>query len=196
VETRDLAPDQKKARRLKAHLAFADESGFQLTPTVRRTWAPRGQTPVIRHWDRRDRVSAISAVTVSPRRHRVGLYLHLYPNNLTNVEVAVFLRDLLRHLRGHVILIWDRGPIHHGQAITDLCRRYPRLHLVELPGYAPELNPDEGVWSYAKRALANGRPNSVSDLFRDLTRVSRTMRRRPALLRACITASDLPRPFH
>lgn len=165
-------------------------------PTVRRTWAPRGQTPVIRHWDRRDRLSAISAITVSPRRQHVGLYLHLYPDNLTNVEVATFLRDLLRHMRGHLILIWDRGPIHHGRAITDLCRRHPRLHLVELPSYAPELNPDEGVWNYAKRVLANGRPNSVSDLFRDLTRVTRTMRRRPALLRACITGSDLPRLLH
>jgi len=175
---------------------FADESGFQLTPTVRRTWAPRGQTPVMRHWDRRDRVSAISAVSVSPRRQRLGLYMHLYPQNLTNDEVAIFLRHLLRHLRGHVIVIWDRGPIHHGRAITDLCRRHRRLHLVELPGYAPELNPDEGVWAYAKRALANGRPNSTDDLLRDLTRVTRTIRRRPALLRACITASDLPSLLH
>lgn len=181
---------------MNAHLAFSDESGFQLVPTVRRTWAPCGQTPVLRHWDRRDRVSAISAITVSPRRQRVGLYLHLYPDNLTNVEVATFLRDLLRHVRGPLILIWDRGPIHHGQAITDLCRRHPRLQLVELPGYAPELNPDEGIWSYAKRVLANGRPNSVSDLFRDLSRVTRTMRGRPSLLRACITASDLPRLLH
>jgi len=177
-------------------LVFADESGFQLTPTVCRTWAPRGHTPVIHHWDRRDRVSAISAVTVSPRRQHLGLYLHLYPDNLTHVEVAIFLRDLLRHLRGHVVLVWDRGPIHRGRAIADLCRRYPRLHLVALPGYAPELNPDEGVWAYAKRVLANGRPNSVQDLFRDLTRVTRAVRRRPTLLRAFIEASELPRLLH
>jgi len=167
-----------------------------LTPTVRRTWAPRGQTPVIHHWDRRDRVSAISAVTVSPQRQHLGLYLHLYPDNLTHVEVAIFLRHLLRHLRGHVVLVWDRGPIHRGRAITALCRRHRRLHLVQLPSYAPELNPDEGVWAYAKQALANGRPNSVQDLFRDLTRVSRAVRRRPPLLRAFITASDLPPLLH
>lgn len=181
---------------MNAHVVFADESGFQLTPSVRRTWAPRGQTPILRHWDRRDRVSAISAVSVSPRRRRVNLYMHLYPDNLTHLEVTRFLRDLLRHLRGAVILIWDRGPIHHGTAITALCRRSPRLHLVELPGYAPELNPDEGVWAYAKRELANGRPHSTQHLFRDLTRVTRTMRRRPALLRACFTASDLPPLLH
>ena len=181
---------------MNAHLVFADESGFQLIPTVRRTWAPRGQTPVIHHWDRRDKVSAISALTVSPRRQRLGLYLHVHPDNLTHVEVAVFLRHLLRHLRGHVVLIWDQGPIHHGAAIAQVCRRHPRLHLVKLPSYAPELNPDEGVWAYAKRALANGRPLSVDDLFRDVLRVTRAVRTRPALLRAFIRSSDLPPLLH
>jgi transposase len=175
---------------------FADESGFQLIPTVRRTWAPQGQTPLIHHWDRRDKVSAISAITVSPRRHQLGLSLHVHPNNLTHVEVAVFLRDLLRHLRGQVIVVWDQGPIHHGADIVDLCRRFPRLHLEAFPSYAPELNPDEGVWAYAKRALANGRPLSVDDLFDDVLRVTRDVSRRPALLRAFIESSDLPSLLH
>ena len=191
-----MARDQKKARDLNAHLVFADESGFQLIPTVRRTWAPRGETPLIHHWDRRDKVSAISAITVSPRRQHLGLYLHVHPNNLTHVEVAVFLRDLLRHLRGHVVLIWDQGPIHHGAAIAEVCRRFPRLHLVPLPSYAPELNPDEGVWAYAKQQLANGRPLSLDDLFRDVIRVTRAVRKRPALLRALIVSSDLPPLLH
>lgn len=151
---------------------------------------------MIRHWDRRDRVSAISAVSVSPRRHRCNLYMHLYPDNITQDEVTRFVRDLLTHLRGHVILLWDRAPIHRGGAIQALGRRFSRLHVVELPSYAPELNPDEGVWAYAKRDLANGRPNSTHDIIRDLTRVTRTMRRRPALLRACITASELPPLLH
>lgn len=163
---------------------------------MRRTWAPRGQTPVIHHWDRRDKVSAISALTVSPRRQRLGLYLHVHPDNLTHVEVAVFLRHLLRHLRGHVVLIWDQGPIHHGAAIAQVCRRHRRLHLVKLPSYAPELNPDEGVWAYAKKVLANGRPLSARDLFRDVLRVTRAVRTRPALLRAFIVSSDLPPLLH
>ena len=76
-------------------MAFADECGFLLIPNVRRTWAPRGQTPIVRHRYQRDKVSAISAVTVSAERRRVGLYLYLHPN-ITNVEVAIFLRALLR----------------------------------------------------------------------------------------------------
>ena len=187
-----MAAHQKKARRLKAHLVFPDESGFQLTPTVRRTWAPRGQTPLIYHWDRRDKVSAISAVTVSPRRQRLGFYMHVHPGNLTTVEVAVFVRDLLRHLRGPVILVWDQGPIHRGPAMRQLRAQHRRLHLYQFPSYAPELNPDELVWAYSKRALANGRPLTLDHLFHDVIRVGRQVRRRPTLLRSFILGSDLP----
>jgi transposase len=192
VETARVAAHQKKARRLNAHVVFPDESGFQLTPSVRRTWAPRGQTPLIHHWDRRDKVSAISAVSVSPRRQRLGFYMHVHPGNLTTTEVAIFVRDLLRHLRGPVILVWDQGPIHKGPAMRQLRARYPRLHLYEFPSYAPELNPDELVWGYTKRELANGRPLTRDALFKDVVRVGRKVRRRPTLLRSFIVGSDLP----
>jgi transposase len=187
-----VAGHQKKVRRLNAHLVFPDESGFQLRPTVRRTWAPRGHTPVIRHWDRRDKVSAISAVTISPRRQRLGLYMHHHPGNLTTVEVSVCVRDLLRHLRGPVVLVWDQGPIHHGPEMRQLRAQYPRLHVYDFPSYAPELNPDEFVWAHTKRTLANGRPLTVPQLFRDVMRVARQVRRRSRLLRSFILASDLP----
>lgn len=192
METARVAAHQKKARRLNAHVVFPDESGFQLTPSVRRTWAPRGQTPLIHHWDRRDKVSAISAVSVSPRRQRLGFYMHVHPGNLTTTEVAIFVRDLLRHLRGPVILVWDQGPIHKGPAMRQLRARYPRLHLYEFPSYAPELNPDELVWGYTKRELANGRPLTRDALFKDVVRVGRKVRRRPTLLRSFIVGSDLP----
>lgn len=171
---------------------FLDESGFLLIPNVRRTWAPRGQTPLVRHRYRRDKISAISAVTLSARRQRLGLYLHFHPDqNITHVEVAVFLRALLRHLRGHVIVLWDGGPIHKGPDVRTLLARCPRLHVERFPGYAPELNPDEFVWAYLKTALANGQPDSLRDLLAALCRLTRRVRQRPDLLRAFITASDL-----
>ncbi len=97
---------------------------------------------------------------MSPRRRRCGLYFLLSPKNIQHPEVCAFLRNLLRHLRGPVIVIWDNGTIHGGEAIRELQTRYPRLHLYRFPGYAPELNPDEGVWQLTKRTLANGRPDS------------------------------------
>jgi transposase len=186
---------QKKAQRLTAYLVFLDESGFLLIPTVRRTWAPRGQTPLLRHHYRRDKVSAISAVTVSPRRRHCGLYAHFHLANITHVEVAAFLRELLRHLAGPIIVLWDGGAIHRGPAVRALLARHPRLHVEQFPGYAPELNPDELVWSYLKAQLANGRPDAVDELLADLTRVTRRLRRCPALLRAFILGSELPPVF-
>src|SRR5262245_41983436 len=73
----------RAAFRRKAHVVFLDESGFHLTPSVRRTLAPRGQTPVLEGWDRRDRISAISGIPLSPVRGRPGLYFALLPLNQT-----------------------------------------------------------------------------------------------------------------
>jgi transposase len=189
-----MASGKKKAARLGAHLVFADESGFLLIPNVLKTWAPRGQTPIHRHRYRRDKISAISGVSVSPVRQRLGLYFHLYLHNIGHREVCAFLRHLLRHLRGHVIVLLDNASIHHGEPLRALCRRHRRLHIEYFPAYAPELNPDEGVWSLTKRALANGRPDNVLDLLGHLLDTLESIGRSPRKLRACITQSDLP-PF-
>ncbi len=162
---------------------------------MRRTWAPRGATPRLRHRYRRDKVSAISAVTVSPRRHRCGLYAHFHCDNLSQIEVALFLRLLLRHLAGVIIVLWDGGSIHGGPAVAQLLARHPRLLVERVPAYAPELNPDELVWNYLKGELANGSPDTVNELLDDLTRVTRRLRRAPALLRAFIVGSELPPLF-
>lgn len=189
-----MAASKKNAARLGAHIVFADESGFLLIPHVVKTWAPRGQTPVHRHCYRRDKISVISGVSVSPKRQRLGLFYQLYFNNIGHDEVCVFLRDLLRHLRGHVIAILDNSQTHHGQPLAELQMRHRRLHIEHFPSYAPELNPDEGVWSLAKRDLANGCPHNVEELMDDLVRSIERIRRSPAKLRGCIKQSKLP-PF-
>lgn len=173
---------------------FIDESGFLLIPPVRRTWAPRGHTPLIVHHQRHDRISVISALSISPRRKRLGLYFQMHEKSIQVGEVCDFLRDLLRHLRGHVIVLWDRAKIHKGDPIRQLCRRFRRLHLELLPPYAPDLNPDEGVWSQAKQSLANGRPDTLDDLWFDLWLTLHDIRLSQRKLRACVYESDLP-PF-
>jgi len=176
-------------------LVFLDESGFLLLPTVRCTWAPRGQTPVVRHRYERTKISAISAVTVSPRRQRCGLYACFHFDNISHLEVAHFLRLLLRHLSGAILLLWDGGSIHQGEAVREVLARHPRLHVERFPAYAPELNPDEQVWGHLKGRLANGRPDTAEELMADLTRVTRGLRRKPQILRSFILGSDLPRLF-
>ena len=124
---------------------FLDESGFLLIPNGRKTWAPVGCTPTVRHSYQRDKLSAISAVSVSPARARVGLYMHWHDDNITGAEVVVFLRHLLRHLRGPVVLLWDGGSIPKREDVTAFRSRNPRLTVHRFPAYAPELNPDETV---------------------------------------------------
>ncbi|MFZ0888479.1 MAG: transposase [Candidatus Binataceae bacterium] len=172
-----------------------DESGFLLVPSVRRTWAPCGQTPMLVHRYARDKISAISAVTVSPVRHRLGLYCHFHFVNLTQFEVAAFLRLLLRQLRGPIMLLWDGGPIHRGPAVSQVLARHPRLMVERFPAYAPELNPDEQVWNHFKTQLANGCPLSIDQLLDDLSQLARRARRSSQLLRSFVLESDLPPLF-
>jgi len=176
-------------------LVFIDESGFLLIPPVRKTWALRGQTPIQRHHHLHDRLSLISGLSVSPLRKRLGLYFNVSWENLTQKDVCHFLRYLLKHLRGPVIAIWDNGTIHKGPDLRKLLRKYPRLRLEPLPAYAPELNPDEGVWSQAKASLANGRPDSRQALWWHLYDVLKKIAKSQVSLRACIHQSDLPSFF-
>src|SRR5260370_13343407 len=127
--------------------------------------------------------SPSSRESVSPKRQRLGLFYQLYFNNIGQEEVCVFLRDLLRHLRGPVIAILDNSSTHRGEPLAELQRRHPRLHVEYFPAYAPELNPDEGVWSLAKRQLANGCPHHVEALMHDLIHSINGIRRSPSKLR-------------
>jgi len=188
-----VATGKKNAARLGAHLVFADESGFLLAPLVARTWAPQGCTPLQRHRQgRRDKISVISGISVSPQRQHLGLYYLLYFDNIGQEEVCRFLRELLRHLRGSVIVLLDNSSTHHGGPLAKLLRRHPRLHIEHFPAYAPELNPDEGVWSLAKRELANGCPLDADELMGDIIRSINGLRTSPEKLRGCILQSDLP----
>jgi transposase len=192
METIRMAPGKKNAARLAAHLVFIDESGFLLIPSVRKTWSPIGQTPILHHRHRHERISAISGIAVSPKRFRCTLYCQLYEDNIQGEEVAVFLRHLLRQIPGHLIALLDNGATHRGDAVKELLSRTPRLHLESFPPYAPELNPDEGVWNHLKKTLANGRPDTQAELMDVLSDEICKLASSQPLLRACIKQSSLP----
>jgi transposase len=179
---------------LGAHLIFVDEAGFLLIPSVRKTWGPVGQTPIVGHRYAHDRISAISGIAVSPKRFRCTLYCQLYEDNLQGEEVATFLRHLLRQIPGHLVVLLDNGGIHRGNPVQELLARTSRLHLEPFPPYAPELNPDEGVWNHLKAHLATGRPDTSAALMDVLTEEVCGLAASPALLRGCIEQSELP-PF-
>ena len=148
MEIHGVACSKKNAARLAAHIVFVDESGFLLIPSVRKTWSPVGQTPVVRHCYRHDRISAISGIAVSPKRLRCTLYCLLYEDNIQGEEVKAFLCHLLRQVRGHLIVLLDNAKIHRADCVKDLLVRTRRLHLVPFPAYAPEMNLRSGHKSH------------------------------------------------
>lgn len=164
-----------------------------MIPAVARTWAPQGHTPIHRHRQgRRDKISVMSGISVSPQRHRLGLFYLLFSDNIGQIEVCVFLRALLRHLRGPVIVLLDNSSTHRGEPLQELLRQHPRLMIEHFPSYAPDLNPDEGVWALAKRDLANGCPTDIEELMDDVIRAIDGIRASREKLRGCILQSDLP----
>jgi transposase len=164
-----------------------------LAPLVVKTWAPRGCTPFHSHRQgRRDKISVISGISLSPKRHHLGLYYLLFYDNIAQEEVCVFLRELLRQLRGPIIVLLDNSSTHQGEPLKKLLGHHPRLRIEHFPSYAPELNPDEGVWSLAKRELANSCPKHVDELMEDIIRSINGIRSSPAKLRGCILQSELP----
>lgn len=193
-----MAPDRKKVEADHAHLVLIDESGLFLNPLVRRSWAWKGKTPVIGgDGGHRKKVSVIGAVSVSPAAKRPGLYFATLPDGFFTAEVVVeFLRDLLRHLRGKVVVVWDGGGNHKGPLIRAFLRRNKRLTLERLPAYAPDLNPVEAVWSWLKYGqLANFVPDGVADLDDEVIDRLLGLEDDPGLLRVLWERSALPFPL-
>jgi transposase len=164
-------------------------------PTVQRTWAPRGCTPLLRQRTRCYRkISAIGGVSISPARRRLGWYLQFHPNlSIRQEQVIAFLRHLLWHLRGQVIVVWDRLNAHRGAKVRQFLAGHPRLTVEYLPAYAPELNPEEYGWAHVKgHTLANFCPDELDELHAAVLVATDEVRTRQALLRSFVHASGLP----
>jgi transposase len=165
-----------------------------MAPVVRRSWAPCAETPVLYQRTRRtEKVSAVAAISISPKFRRVGLYVGLLADrNVTTRRVLAFLRSLGRHLRGPLVLVWDRLPTHRARVVERFFQHRRRWHVVFLPPYAPELNPVEKAWAYLKHhALANFAAQTVAHLAHIARRHTRRMRRRPDLVRSFLYATPL-----
>jgi transposase len=181
-------------RQRDAHLVFLDESGYMLTPTVRRTWAPCGRTPILDGWDRRDRVSAISCLTLSPKAGRLNLYFRLLAHNVHGEDVVAFLRELKATLGGPLTVLWDRSRVHSRcQAVQEYLRAHPEIEAEDLPAYAPELNPDELVWAWTKYGrLANLAANDADQLAEQVIDELVYLKGHPELLGSFVEKTDLP----
>ena len=152
-----------------------------------RTWAPRGQTPVLQYHFNWKTLSAAAGITWW------NFYFRLYSGTIRTTEVMDFLGHLLRHLPGRLLVVWDRLPAHRARLVADFIRAQGgRLAVEWLPGYAPELNPVEYIWGYWKHhELPNFCPRDFAQLSYHARQALCRMRRRPALVMAFWEQADL-----
>jgi hypothetical protein len=158
----------KKAREEGRTIVFVDETGCYLLPLVVKTYAPRGQIPVLRAPLSRDHLSVISGITVHG-------WLHT-------------------HISVRLLVIWDGSPIHQCQEVNAFLASPAGqgVHLEQLPAYAPELNPDEGVWNYLKGVeLKNVICQHLGQLFYELGKAIKRLRQKPHIICACIAQAGL-----
>jgi len=173
-----VAASQKNSG-TEVHFVFLDESGFSEGSVIRRTWAPRGKTPVLRTKMRSwKRMSAIGALAYR-RDGRSRVLLRFHRGEVRTPQILVFLRHLLRHLRGKIVLIWDGLQAHRAKQVQEFVRQQTRLRVVRLPAYAPELNPVEGLWGWIKgTCLANVCEDTLAPVVDQVRLGVRRLRRR------------------
>ena len=154
----EVAGYKKNARRRKAWIIFQDESGISQQPSVRRTWAPRGETPTLIYSFNWKKMSVAVALAYRWDGKRCRLFFRTQAGSYNSESLVAFLKDLHRHLRGQkAILLWDGLPAHHSRMMNDyLHSQRDWLRVERLPGYAPDLNPVESLWGNIKgQELAN-----------------------------------------
>lgn len=170
-------------------IVFVDEAGFYLLPGLVCTWAPRGQTPILKVPYTRDHLSVIGAITPSGK-----LYVMVQQQAFDGAGVIRFLRHLLRHIAGKLLVIWDGLPAHRSKAVKAFLRQGAsgRIHLEQLPGYAPDLNPKEGVWQHLKHVeLRNLCCTDLAHLSRELRRAKERLRHKRDVIVGCFGLAGL-----
>ena len=151
----------------------------------------QGQTPIHYSWDRRGRLSAISAITVSPKRRYLGLYFAVCDHNIVTDDFESFVAELLLHFPRGFILVMDRWMVHRSGA-KRLQRRFSRIDVEWLPPYAPDLNPVEQVWNRSKYTdLANYIPKDIGELEKEVYESINHMRSQQSLLRSFFKKTKL-----
>ena len=152
---------------MKGWLVFQDESGVSQRPPLRRTWAPRGETPVIIHSYNWKKISICAAIAYRWDGKRTRLYFQMRAGSYATESLISFLKELKKHFRRqYVILIWDGLPAHKSRKMTEYLQSQQEwLRVERLPGYAPDLNPVESLWGNIKgEELANQSADDLSEV--------------------------------
>jgi transposase len=185
----EVWPDLRaRARRERRALVFVDEAGFYLLPGVVRTYAPEGMTPVVYEWQTRDHLSVMGGVTPPGKVYTLARQESL--NGLHSVE---FLAHLLRVAGRRLLVIWDGSPIHRRAAVREfVAGTRGKVWLEALPGYAPDLNPVEGLWQHLKHVeLRNLACLDLEELHQEFHLAVGRVRQKTLLVQAFFAGAGL-----
>ena len=187
MEASAVAGAKKKARRQRRLIVFVDESGLSTRPTRVRTWALRGQTPLLQETFNWKSLSIIGGLVL------LRFYFQIYAGSIKGPQVIEFLKQLQRHIPGKLLILWDGAPIHRSALVRDyLADTRGRVAVERLPAYAPELNPVEYMWGHLKtHEIANLVATQAWELSFEATAALRRMRRRSSIITACYTQAEL-----
>lgn len=166
-----------------------DESGLSLIPLMGRTWAPRGETPVIEHNFNWERLSAMGGITLQGR-----IYFRVHDGTIRKEQVIEYLEQLLRQIKRHIVLLWDGSSPHRATIVTNfLEQNKERITGFRLPPYYPKFNPVEFLWTYLKWSKMRGFcPRQIGELRKKLSLCVNCLRRRPDIVRSYFRASHIP----
>lgn len=165
-------------------IVFMDEAGFRLLPALVRTYAPRGQTPVLDVPFSYEHLSVMGALTLDGT-----LLTWIQYHSVKGRDVVRFLKHLLASIPGNILLVWDNLPAHRGKAVKDFLTEgtAKRLTVKALPAYAPELNPQEGIWRYLKYVeLKNVCCRHLTELRLEVRRAIERLRFRIDVILGCV----------
>ena len=177
-----------RARRAEAEIYFWDESGFRADAVQGKTWGMRGHTPIVELPGKRQSISAASAVNA-----KGAFWFVTYKGGMTAELFVALLKHIMRRRRKPLFLVLDSLPAHKAKMVRDYVESTNgKLELHFLPGYAPELNPDELVWNYVKRTGTAKSPLAFGELLQDRIDADlQAVQADPALIRSFFRAPSV-----
>jgi transposase len=178
---------KERASRERRTLVLMDESGFYLLPGVVKTYAPKGQTPVLREWQSRDHLSIMGAITPQGK-----IYTLVRQQPLNGLHTVEFLQHVMRVASERLLVILDRSPIHRRIEVKQFVADVKTVHLEMLPPYAPDLNPAEWMWRHLKQIeLCNLTCLNLDELHVEFELALKRLRRKTYLLKAFFSEAGL-----
>jgi transposase len=186
----EVWPDlQRRARRERRVLVFVDESGFYLLPGVVKTYAPEGQTPILRAKLTHDHLSVMGGMTPDGK-----IYTLVRQESLNGLHSIEFLVHLGHVAATRLLMIWDGSPIHRRLEVQEfVSETHGKVWLESLPGYAPDLNPwDEGGWQHLKHVeMRNLVCRDLEELHQEFHLAVGRLRQKPHLVRSFFAQAGL-----